>query len=72
MTFPGNEGVNLGDLLARSGMAQPNAADATRLTPDRRHRQPGSWPKGQTIVRIGLVAIVAILVIGWILSALNS
>jgi hypothetical protein len=68
----GNDMLKQGELISESGMASGRAADATRLSADRVHRRPGTWPSAQTVVRLALVAFVAIVVIGWILSALNS
>jgi hypothetical protein len=57
-------------LSAVRAKAEAKAADAQR--PLRRHIESPRWPSGATILRVVGVAVVAIVLVGWILTALNA
>ena len=66
-----NDLGNQGDMIAKAGMVQSQVTDATRLRADHAHREADRWPSGGTAVRVLLLAIVVIVFIGWVLTALN-
>jgi hypothetical protein len=60
-----------GEMIARAGMARSTVKDVTRRDPALPHRRIGYWPRGSTIVRLVLIAIVVVIAIGWTLATLN-
>jgi hypothetical protein len=50
--------------------AETKAADAQRQP--RRHIESPRWPSGATLLRVFGLAVVVIVLVGWILTALNA
>ena len=68
------EGFGLGDgpydLSAIPGLADSRVSDARRTHRDR--LDPGRWPAVGTVVRVLLLAFLAIVVIGWVVTAITG
>ena len=69
MSFPGNDLGTQGELISKAALGDAKAKDALREAPI--HRQPGWWPEAGTVARFILVVIGVIVLIGWLLTALN-
>jgi hypothetical protein len=69
-----SQGFGLGDgpydLSATPGLADSQASAARQTHRDR--VSVGRWPAPGTIVRVLLLALIAIVVIGWVLTAITS
>lgn len=63
--------VPQGEIRIKSGMAEAHAQDAIRQDSDKRHRDPGTWPSGGTVLKVLLLAFLVIVGIGWTLTLLN-
>jgi hypothetical protein len=72
MALSGNELADQAEMITRAATAQSRVADATRVSPGRVHRETPRAPAAGTVARVTLAVIVAAIVLGWILTALNS
>jgi hypothetical protein len=60
------------DIAAKAVIAKTKVEDALRdsASPDYQHNL-GWWPRGSTVARVVLLVVVAIIVVGSIVAALN-
>jgi hypothetical protein len=71
VSFPGNDFGQQGELLSKAVLSDVKAKDATRFDPQRAHRTIGWWPQAGTVAKFILVVLGVIVLIGWLLTALN-
>ncbi len=69
-----SEGFGLGDgmndLSGTPGLATSKVTEAQR--PNRGQTEAGRWPGAGTVVRLLLLALGLIVVVGWVLTAINA
>jgi hypothetical protein len=58
------------DLSNVRAVAEAKVADAQRQQPN--PVDAGRWPRGVTVVRLLVALVVAIVLLGWLLTALNG
>jgi hypothetical protein len=57
------------DLSNVGALAETHVADGRRTVP---HADPGRWPGARMVVRVVLAAAAAIVVLGWVVTAVRG
>jgi hypothetical protein len=65
----GNEMGSQGELTSKAALAEAQAHDAQRARPPV-EAEDIHWPVG-AVVRIALIAIAALVIVGWLLTVFN-
>lgn len=55
-----------------SGLADSTASDIERQAREARGPVAGRWPSGRTIVRVVGLTIGAVVILAWVLTAINT